>query len=372
MVCKPDGAQTAPGQRTGKPGARSIQLDHEAVLEGDAAIHTRGDVQVVGGNNDGEPRSLHQLGKRGEHVVGGARVEISGGLIGEQNAWCVGHCARDRNALLLAPRKLRRPVSGALRQAEIAEQVAGASGGFPAREAADHLRHDHVFDGGKFHQQVMELIDEADLGAAEARALGIRERGRRNLVDIDFAAIRMLKQARDVQERRLAGTGRRHQRNGLARPDGELGAFEDVERDVALAIVPVDLVQKEDRWFFAAVCDAGLRPPFGANRLTHNAAPRPDRGAPRARPDRVLLRAITRAPSPPPPWSRWRRDRRAVSTKNRARARKISYSSFTTRTLRSTRYLGTRTTPRENRRTRPTPPRERPWTITTAPLQPSV
>src|SRR5258706_8819524 len=172
----------------------------------------------------------------------------------------------------------------------------------------------------------MELIDEADLGAAEARALGIRERGRRNLVDIDFAAIRMLEQARDVQERRLAGAGRRHQRNRLARPDGELGAFEDVERDVALAIVPVDLVQKEDRWFFAAVCDAGPRPPLGANRLTHSAAPRPDRGAPRARPDRVSLRAITRAPSPPPPWSRWRRDQRGVSGSKIARGGTITSS----------------------------------------------
>src|SRR5262249_24066929 len=200
------------------------------------------------------------------------------------------------------------PVFEARLQAEITEQVASAPGGFPTREAADHLRHDHVLDCRKLHQQVMELIDEADLGAANARALGIRERRGRNLIDVDFAAIGMLEQARDVQERRLAGAGGRYQRHGLARPNGELGAFEDLERDVALAIVPVDLVQEEDRRLFIAAPDADLRPRLGADRVTHSAAPRPDRGAPRARPDRASPRAIARAPSPPPPAARRRRD----------------------------------------------------------------
>ena len=59
---------------------------------------------------------------------------------------------------------------------EIAQQVARAPGRLPAREAADHLRHDHVLDRGEFHQQVVELVDEADLDAADARALGVRER----------------------------------------------------------------------------------------------------------------------------------------------------------------------------------------------------
>ena len=226
-------------------------------------------------------------------MLGGARVEISGGLVGEQDARGVGNRARDRDALLLAPRKLRGAVSEALLQAEVAEQIAGAPGGFPAREPADHLRHDHVLNGGKFHQQVMELIDEADLGSADARALGIRERRGRNLIDIDFAAIGMLEESSDVQERRLAGAGGRYQRNRLARPDGELGAFEDVQRDVALAIVPVDLMQEQDRRRLVAMRNADLRPRLGANRVTHSAAPRPDRGVPRARPDRASPRAIT-------------------------------------------------------------------------------
>ena len=45
-----------------------------------------------------------------EHLVGGARVEIAGRLVGEQDARRVGDRARDRDALLLAAGQFRRPV----------------------------------------------------------------------------------------------------------------------------------------------------------------------------------------------------------------------------------------------------------------------
>ena len=90
----------------------------------------------------------------------------------------------------------------------------------------------------------MELVDEADFYPADARALGVRELRGRDLVDIDFPGVGMLEQAGDVQERGLAGAGRRNERNRLARPDGKLGAFEDVQRDVALAVMAIDLMQE--------------------------------------------------------------------------------------------------------------------------------
>ena len=64
----------------------------------------------------------------------------------------------------------------AVLEAEIAQQLDAAAGRVLAAEPADHLRQDHVLDRGKFHQQMMELVNEADLRAADARALGIRQR----------------------------------------------------------------------------------------------------------------------------------------------------------------------------------------------------
>ena len=72
--------------------------------DGDAAIHLRGDVEIVGGDDGGKPGRAHQLPERAEHVIGGVDVEIAGRLVGEQDARRVGDRARYRHALLLAAR----------------------------------------------------------------------------------------------------------------------------------------------------------------------------------------------------------------------------------------------------------------------------
>jgi hypothetical protein len=77
---------------------------------------------------------------------------------------------------------------------------------------------------------MVELVDESDLGAANARTLGVGQRRGRGAVDIDFASVRMLEQPRDVQQRRLTGARGRDQRHGLPGPHRELGTFEDFER----------------------------------------------------------------------------------------------------------------------------------------------
>src|SRR5215510_801442 len=175
---------------------------------------------------------------------------------------------------------------------------------------------------------MMELVDEADLGAADARALGIRELRRRDLVDIDLAGIRVLEQPGDMQERGFAGPGRRHQGNRLPRPDRELRPFEDFQHHVALAVMPIDPMQKEDGRILRARLDGALSLGFAVDRgVTHSATPRPDRGAPRARPDRASPTGRAQAPSPPPPWSRRHRDRRGASRENTIRARTVRYSS---------------------------------------------
>ena len=69
------------------------------------------------------PGGAHELRQRREHVVGGARIEIAGRLVGQQDARRVGDRARDRDALLLAAGQFRRPVRQPLLEAEIAQQL---------------------------------------------------------------------------------------------------------------------------------------------------------------------------------------------------------------------------------------------------------
>ena len=77
-----------------------------ALLQRDPPVHAAGKLQVVGGDDRGEARGAHELRERLKDVLGGARVEIAGRLVGEQDARRVGDRARDRDALLLAAGKL--------------------------------------------------------------------------------------------------------------------------------------------------------------------------------------------------------------------------------------------------------------------------
>src|SRR3954471_20251731 len=75
------------------------------------------------------------------------------------------------------------------------------------RQTADELRHNDVLKRRELRQQVVELVDEADLLAPQARALGVAHAGRRVAADVNLAAVRLLQEPRDVQEGRFAGPG---------------------------------------------------------------------------------------------------------------------------------------------------------------------
>ena len=63
---------------------------------------------------------------------------------------------------------------------------------------------------------MVELVDEADLVAADRGALVVGQPPAGAAGDDDLAGVGPLEQAGDVQQRRLAGAGRRDQRHHLA------------------------------------------------------------------------------------------------------------------------------------------------------------
>ena len=168
--------------------------------------------------------------------VRGARIEVAGRLVGEQERGALA------TARAIATRCCSPPESSAgrwvqpLAEAEIAEQLGGARRRLAlARRPADHLRQHHVLQRGELGQQLVELVDEADVGAADARCARRRQPRGGAAVDVDLARVR-----RSSRPAMCSSVD-------LPAPDGptsatdwpgqtlELGALAGLERRVALA-----------------------------------------------------------------------------------------------------------------------------------------
>ena len=76
-------------------------LEH-AVLDGDHAIHTLCDLQVVGGDQCRHLEVAHQRRQHVEYIGRRVEIEIAGRLIGQHDPRVVGQRAGDGDALLLA------------------------------------------------------------------------------------------------------------------------------------------------------------------------------------------------------------------------------------------------------------------------------
>src|ERR1700740_2727221 len=76
-----------PTRRRGALG----QFDDLAVAKCDAAVHLRRNVEVMRGDDGGKTGGAYQLIERGEDGIRRMHVEITGRLVGQQNARCGGN-----------------------------------------------------------------------------------------------------------------------------------------------------------------------------------------------------------------------------------------------------------------------------------------
>jgi hypothetical protein len=95
------------------------------------------------------------------------RVEIAGRLVGQQQARRIGDGAANGDALLLAAGQFAGKMVEPLAEAEEAQELGRARLGLGFAEAANPLRQDDILQRSEFRQQMVELVDEADLGAAQ-------------------------------------------------------------------------------------------------------------------------------------------------------------------------------------------------------------
>ena len=105
----------------------------------------------------------------------------------------------------------------------------------------DHLRHQHVFQGREFGQQVVELEDEAERLVAQLIAALRRQVVDASAVEEDFALVGPVEGAEQVQQRALAGAGGADDAEELARLDLQIEAAQHFRLDGVLAVGLVQL-----------------------------------------------------------------------------------------------------------------------------------
>ncbi len=77
-------------------------LDQMPVLHAHHAIHAGGEIEVVGGDQRGDPLPPDQLDQLVEYELRSIGIEIAGRLVGEDQLRRVGERTADGGALLLA------------------------------------------------------------------------------------------------------------------------------------------------------------------------------------------------------------------------------------------------------------------------------
>ncbi len=122
-----------------------------------------GQIHIMGGDQGGDACVLDQGQKARKHLGACRGIKIAGGLVGQEDTRAIGKGAGYGNPLLLTARQLRGLVVKALGQTKAAEQDLGMGARGLLALTGYHLRQGDIVQGAELGQQMVELIDKADL-----------------------------------------------------------------------------------------------------------------------------------------------------------------------------------------------------------------
>src|SRR5437660_7208348 len=130
------------------------------------AIHN--DIKIVRNHDNSQAVTAVQVAEQLDDLAPGSGVEVSGRLIGQQDARLIDQGTGDGGTLHLAAGQFARPMPEPLAQADSFQEFHAPPPQWltlaqPApRGMLDHLRHQDVFERIELRQQVVELEDEAE------------------------------------------------------------------------------------------------------------------------------------------------------------------------------------------------------------------
>ncbi len=183
-----------------------------------------GEDGVVRHEQHGHAGALVDVADQVHQLPSGGTVEVSGGLVREDDGRPDHQRAGDREPLLLAAGEVCRMVARPVREIHQRERVVDAGVDLRLPHAVEDQRHADVLAGGEEREQVERLEDVADAPPAQRGGLGRRHPGDVGPVDQDAAARRRRQPGDQVQDGALSRPARPGER-----PEPAGGA---VEREV--------------------------------------------------------------------------------------------------------------------------------------------
>ena len=150
-------------------------------------------------------------------------VEVSGGLVGEEDAGLAAQGPGHGDALLLAARKLARIVPHAVAHPDLFQRLGGALFALGGGESPVGQGKLDVLEDREVADEVEALENETDLAVPDPGALGVVDAGDVVAVELVGALGRRVEQPEDREQRRLAAA----RRTG----DGDVLPLVDVEVD---------------------------------------------------------------------------------------------------------------------------------------------
>ena len=234
------------GRKTGAFFRRVPAVGHGPVLHDPSIAKSnepRGegrDVSFVRYQQERDALLLIQALKDLHNLETGVRVEVPGGLVGEQERGPIDECPRDGHTLLLSPRELVRVMALAAFEAyelqELASPLVTIAGGGPVLEK----RKLDVLERAGARKEVEVLKDEPELAVSYACQLVARERRGVSSAEKVAPLRRPVETAHHVHEGRLARARGTHDGYELAGLHRDVDATERVHLYVPKR---VDLVQ---------------------------------------------------------------------------------------------------------------------------------
>src|SRR6266508_57627 len=255
-----------------------------------------------------------QAGGQVQHLVAGARVQVAGGLVGEQHRRLGDQRAGDRHPLLLAAGELRGPVLQAVAEPDRLERGDRPPAALGAAEPAVDQRQADVADGRGPRQELEALEDEPDHLVAHQRQLVVGEAGHGPPLEPQRAAGRPVQPAEQPEQGRLPRPARPHDRQRVAGRDLEVNPVERPDFD---PVQPVDLGDAPSLHHGMA---SGIGCRLGHGQAPGQSWPSRSRSAPRdttRSPSRSPAAMATRS-SPSAATCTWRRRTLPRSTTNTA------------------------------------------------------